>query len=330
MKMLGSTSPRKLRLQARNIVQRCFELLPATILALVLLNGSRDLFRFEDVTVPAASLQQASAASQPLLPVQVHDAQWRFCDGATIERPCVFDLGLNKGQSSAFYIMDPATRVLAVEANPVLVKAGNQRFEAPITEGRLKIVHTGIAERKGERLTFWVNTANDKFSSFYEDVGCRLPTNKYMKHGDHTYCHRIEVETATCAQLVRTHGTPRYLKVDVEGMDKTCLRSLADLPLDERPQFVSKENVEPGDLEMLQKLGYNKFKAVNQALLEHKFMNNAAMRGTSGPWGEDAVDAFVGKKWQTFKEMDARMPLSKRADVNGKKWRVWYDLHAAK
>lgn len=329
--MFGTSgNPRKLRFQPRNIIQRCLELLPPTILALLLLKGSRELFRIDSVANKVAIVTRETANHSPPQPVKVHDAQLRFCDCVIDKRPCVFDLGLNKGQSSAYYLLNHKTRVLAVEANPVLVKRGRKRFEKSISEGRYKLVHTGIAEHVGQVLTFWVNTKNDKFSSFYERVGCRYPDNTWPKSGDHKYCNRIEVKTATCAQLIRTHGTPQYLKVDVEGMDKTCLHALGDLPLKERPKFVSKENVEPGDLEMLQKLGYNRFKAVNQAFLEDKYKRNPNMRGTSGAWGDEAEDAFVGTRWQSLEEMGARMPLPKRVIVKGKDWKAWYDLHAAK
>lgn len=247
----------------------------------------------------------------------------RFCDEGT--GPCLFDVGFNHGQSTAYYFdyhnaaASPAPRVLAVEANPLLVEQGLKRFHSKLSlkdkdnvssgsNPRFKLVHAGIAGKAGETLDFWVNTIHDKFGSFYESIGCRLPSGEdpqKTKDGsvDHTYCRQIKVDTITCADLLRTHGTPQYLKVDVEGMDKTCLRSLFDLDGALRPQFVSKENLDITDFEYLGELGYTKFKVVNQAVLELKFKDDPTMRGSSGPWGNEAEDMFVGREWQSAEEL---------------------------
>lgn len=311
--------------------------IPVVILALLLLKGTTEVFDFVSISSSPKLWAQTEAPAAPapppppVLPKQRRrqPQHRRFCDAALPTQPCIFDLGMNKGQSSAFYLRDPNALVLAVEANPVLVKKGGKRFGQAKDAGKFKLVHAGIAEKKGQTLTFWVNKASDKFSSFLEDVGCRYPGGQYPKPGDHSYCSRITVKTNTCADLVRAHGTPRYLKVDVEGMDRTCLQSLSDLPREKRPRYVSKENVEEADFGVLLSLGYTKFKAVNQAVLESRFQNDPNMRGTSGPWGENAVDMFVGNNWQTIEELKARMPLPKSAMVDGHRWNAWYDLHAA-
>ncbi len=297
--------------------------LPTVLLALLLLKSSTEVFDFVNISrSPHTSIAEAQAGTlaQPI--------PRRFCDAKTITSPCIFDLGFNRGQSSAFYLRDPNALVLAVEANPILVEKGAKRFETQLLAGKFKIMHAGVAKLKGETLTFWVNTFSSKFSSFFQEVGCRYPGGKYAQVGDYKHCRRIEVKTNTCADLVRTYGTPDYLKVDVEGMDRTCLRSLALLPVEQRPRYVSKENAWTTDLDYLVELGYTKFKVVNQAQLESRFENDPNMRGTSGPWGEQAVDVFVGQRWQSYEEMKARMPLPKRMVVDGKKWDAWYDLHA--
>lgn len=260
-----------------------------------------------------------------------HSGPQRYCDGATRDAPCIFDMGLNLGQSSAYYLRDPRARVLAVEANPLLAKQGLERFSVERDSGSFRVLHVGVAPEgtAGPALTFWVNTKNSKFSSFHETVGCRYAAGVMATRGDHTLCYRVQVPTRTCSSIIREHGTPSYMKVDIEGYDWACLASLKELPLAQRPKYVSKENLRDNDLETLLNLGYTRFKVVNQALWEKRFMNDKLMRGTSGDWGEKAQDIYIGTNWHSAEQLRARLPLPKDSTIDGSRMAAWYDLHAA-
>lgn len=164
----------------------------------------------------------------------------KFCEGA----PCIFDLGHNSGQDTADYLSTglQGTRVLAVDANPILISKSTLRFAQAIREGRLKLINAGLGRHSGESLTFWVNSGNNLYSSFKEELGCRT---KYGGQRDDSAprknCISKTIRMRTCANLVEEFGTPTYLKIDIEGMDVACLDSLKALYVEQRPRYVSME-----------------------------------------------------------------------------------------
>lgn len=275
---------------------------------------------------------KASSFEPPSAPA----AKKRFCDGATLASPCVFDIGLNSGQDTALYLRESNARVIAVEANPTLIEAAKHRFVGALSSNRLQLVPVGLTDMKPvpgavhPTITFWVNTQNDKFGSFVEQLGCRTGAGKTVPAGDHTSCRRIEIPTRTCRDLVVQYGRPTYMKIDIEGMDRACFRSLGSLPLSERPGYLSVENVFAWDIDELVGLGYKRFKMVNQMVLEAKARGNPSMLGNSGPWGDKAVDQFLGVGWHTVEEAKKRLPLPPTITFpDGVTVKAWYDLHAA-
>lgn len=285
-------------------------------------------------SAPADANQAPSLlpANAPLANQQANAS--RFCDNSTPQHPCIFDIGLNTGQDTSSYLSSPTARVVAVEANPTLIHRASEKFASAIRDNRLTLVRVGLTNLKPEDatsakpvLTFWVNTANDKFGSFVESLGCRSARGDLMPTGDHTYCRRIEIATKTCDTLIREFGTPEYMKIDIEGMDRACFRSLTNVQAHERPKYLSVENVFAWDVDELVRLGYKKFKIVNQAVLEASASKE--MKGNSGPWGEEAEDQFIGKRWHTEAEAKARLPLPGTVTIQNRPRKAWYDLHAS-
>ena len=90
-------------------------------------------------------------------------------------RPIIFDIAFNNGDDTALYLAH-GYAVVAVEANPALVEAGQNRFAAHIRSGRLKIVAKAIhRSAKGGRplgLQFHISNVNNQWSSFDPLVAC--------------------------------------------------------------------------------------------------------------------------------------------------------------
>ena len=87
--------------------------------------------------------------------------------------------------------------------------------------------------------------------------------------------------TTTCLALIREHGLPTVLKVDIEGLDRACVESLAADPA-ARPRYVMIEDKSAMDL--LTSPGYTRFKlqhgySVAQARVAPRAL--AARRGRS-------------------------------------------------
>jgi len=200
----------------------------------------------------------------------------------------VFDLGAHRGEDTDFYLK-LGYRVVAVEANPALVAELEERFRDAIRRGELVVVGRAIGEREGT-IRFFVNRTISVWGT--ADPAWAERNRKLGADSE-----EIAVECVRLPDLIRRHGCPHYLKVDVEGADMQCVRSLAEL--DCRPKYLSLESSKVSwsdladELATCEALGYTRFKVVGQrwhgggrfdttsgARVTHSFE-----RGASGPFG---------------------------------------------
>ena len=260
---------------------------------------------------------------QELPPMSPETRPPKFCD----HHPCIFDLGHNNGQDTYYYLSNSDAHVLAVEANPLLIRQSQNKFRSEIATGRLRLLPMGLSEvRDAPTLTFWINTVDDKFSSFSKELGCRGQNRDGQKITSDTFCKAVRVPTTTCDRLIHEYGTPDYMKIDIEGRDGSCIHSLWHVMPEQRPRYLSVENVSQKVIETLVLLGYKYFKVVEQSGLQVGIPKH--LDGYSGPWGEEAIDIETGRMWRLRSEVPSRESLPKKISVNGKARSAWYDLHA--
>jgi FkbM family methyltransferase len=249
----------------------------------------------------------------------------------------VFDVGMNNGDDSAYYL-SRGYAVVAIEANPILADRARHRFEKEIAAGQMWIEEVGIGDQSGNA-NFWINDERDVFSSFYHARAAR----NGMK------CHAIRVACTSLDTLLKKYGVPYYLKLDVEGNEASCLRCLDSFPL---PQYVSVEAENLEYLQLLWQLGYREFAIAdqmrhnsnlpdfdNETILsrvakqscsfadrfKNRFTRVPFPRGCSGPLAEEA--RF---KWGTFEEvaynwLHLYFGHSNRGTLSRSSW---YDFHA--
>ncbi len=221
----------------------------------------------------------------------------------------VIDLGFLNGEDSAYY-MSKGFDVVAVEASPLLYEAAKFRFTEELSSGKLKLHNRVITDYWRGPIAFYANKERPEVSSTEEWIASQ--NDKY--------------ETVPCLidsmgfhDLIFTCGIPYYLKVDIEGMDKTisdCLLVLGGLP-----RFVSFE-LNKVDYEKifsnLKAVGYTKFQLVNQI---HNKPNS------SGPFGE-----FLDQdKWLDFDTaLERYMKYRELKMIDNVNLGVgWIDLHAS-
>jgi FkbM family methyltransferase len=176
----------------------------------------------------------------------------------------VIDVGFHRGEDARFYL-DKGFRCVAVEANPTLVARAHEQFANEITDGRLRVIEAAIAEQSGTVQMAVSDQATD-WSSLSPEFVAR---NQALSG---THYDTIEVQAVRFEEVLAEVGCPRYLKVDIEGMDMLCIRALRSF--DERPEFVSVESAVSSldaplskifdELAELWNLGYRKFAYVNQ------------------------------------------------------------------
>ena len=230
--------------------------------------------------------------------------------------------------------------MVAVEANPLLVAAMERRFANAIAEGRLSIVGAAISE---ESDTARLSVCDDiaAWTSVDADFVARA-TRQGARY------HTVEVPALRFETLLAEHGIPHYLKIDIEGHDMLCVKALREV--DQRPDFLSIESAVTspgggfhsvsGELAELWRLGYRRFKYVDQSRLPAAFPAHSSGpfgEATRGDWSSVGPALAQGAALRLHYDLGAE-PGRLGATVTGRgvqKLRHvlrrplgWYDLHA--
>jgi FkbM family methyltransferase len=226
----------------------------------------------------------------------------------------IYDVGLCDGADTVFYLAK-GFRVVAVEANPVLVASAKRRFEKDIKAGRLTIVQKAIAVEPG-RATFGMHRVNPHWSSLvHKRLQARMSDD----------LETIEVECSTLTDIIAEYGVPYYLKIDIEGSDLDAIKSLRFV--NALPRYVSAEAHSEQIVAVLHDLGYRRFKLVDQReknqlnlwpwnWKEGRYVWTRFTLFQSGPFGEEAPG-----QWVTREEVIAAFA---KAETDA----TWYDFHA--
>jgi FkbM family methyltransferase len=272
----------------------------------------------------------------------------------------IYDVGLYDGGDTAYYLFR-GYRVVAVDANPLMIERARSRFAKEIASGRLTLLNVGISDAPGTA-TFWVSE-REEWSSFDRAVASRNGTPHKA----------LPVPTVPFREILAENGVPHYLKIDIEGNDRYCVEALAGTAL---PKHISVESECAGDsadlpeqqalemLEALRDVGYKRFKLVNQggwsavrpsamarfslrlatsvargrlraaglARVANRFTDTARIAalgfrfppGSSGPWGDDIPGAWMGFEKARSLYLHVRRSFFAQPSLSS----FWYDWHA--
>lgn len=257
----------------------------------------------------------------------------------------VYDIGAHRGEDSDYYLK-LGYRVVAVEANPHLVERLRERFSREIADGTYTLIPNAIGERDAE-IAFYVNRNNTAWGTADAAWAER---NRLMGADS-------EVITVRCVRFIdvlRQHGCPHYLKIDIEGADVRCVEDLVEARA--TPAYISIESSKVSwralllEFRMLSSLGYNKFKVVDQCQFKRrrittsdgKTIDYAFGHGASGPFGEDLDGRWMTRRlaiaryipiFLAYKTMGDNTLLSKllaKTPFFGRLLNLvsWYDTHA--
>lgn len=133
----------------------------------------------------------------------------------------VFDIGANVGELTQAFLALGASRVVAVEPTPHLVAELKR-----IRDRRLTVVSAAAGRERGH-LPFNVSNFSNvsSFSAkWLDNVAHDVPG------GPPKWIEQIQVEVMTLDDLIRTHGMPDYIKIDVEGYEIEVLQGLTKAP----------------------------------------------------------------------------------------------------
>ena len=213
----------------------------------------------------------------------------------------IFDVGLHRGEDTEFYLKK-GFRVVAFEAAPDLAEACRARFHREIAEQRLVIIEGAIVENPspGQVVTFYQNPSHSMWGTVCTDWADR---NVCLGSDSDT----ISVPAVDFVAALKTYGIPYYLKVDIEGMDRVCLKALEQFEC--KPDFLSIESEKRefdallAEIDLLDALGYTGFKAVQQEQIgrqhepkparEKQRVGHHFSEGASGLFGRDLPGRWV-------------------------------------
>lgn len=259
----------------------------------------------------------------------------------------VFDVGAHKGEDSDYYLKK-GFRVVAIEANPVLADELREKFATELSSGALILIEAAVADHDGE-VDFFVNeksvwgTTQKDWADRNQEMGMQSTL--------------IRVPAVKFNWIIEKFGVPHYLKIDIEGSDMLCLHALAQTPA--RPSFISIESSKTSwaalilEFDLLEKLGYRRFKIINQRWVpdqvepnpsrEGSYSNHIFPKDSSGLFGDDLPGPWLTKRQALTKyalifvqyrlfgdntigrKLLSRMPLFfRRRLIPG-----WFDTHAA-
>jgi FkbM family methyltransferase len=223
----------------------------------------------------------------------------------------IYDLGSNNGDDIPYYLKK-AHKVVAVEANPMLCELIRRRFAAEITRGHLVLENCVLTKDDlAADVPFYIHKRDHVLSQF--------PEPSQPEDFD-----EVRLASKSVLQLIAAHGTPHYIKVDVEHYDEVILRAL--FQNDIRPAYISAESHSVGVFCILVALGhYRAFKLVNGPSVGIQYKQHTIKvdegletysfpRHSAGPYGED-----VSGEWISPEEF---FPL---LAIEGLGWR---DIHA--
>jgi FkbM family methyltransferase len=274
---------------------------------------------------------------------------------AAIDPELIIDVGMHRGEDTEFYLRK-GFRVVAIEANPVLAASVAERLAAYIVSGQLQVLNLGIAAAPG-KARFGIADEASVWGSLSEEF-IRRNERQGVRY------RYVEIDCVRFEDILRAHGVPYYLKIDIEGIDMECVRALHGVAA--RPRFVSIESAVTSnhavfggvfaELAHLWVLGYRSFKYVNQRdnprracpnpPREGRYVPASFNRDSSGPFGEETPG-----EWRsiaaTLRRATALMTWHNLVGYNGR-WAdhlpgavyrrlhrgvfgtdvSWYDLHA--
>lgn len=177
----------------------------------------------------------------------------------------IFDVGMHTGEDTVYYLAK-GFRVVGVDADPNLIESAKNHFSDYLVANQLVLLNFALSSKDNEELDFHISQ-NTEWSSLRKSISDRRSL----------YKETIKVKSKRLSSIMVEFGVPYYCKIDVEAYDKVCLETLSDLS--ELPQFLSVETECTDEseaitdeealatLNMLKRLGYGKFKLVNQSSL---------------------------------------------------------------
>ena len=208
----------------------------------------------------------------------------------SLNKKIIYDIGSNNGDDIPYYLLK-CDLVVAVEANPELCDQIRNRFKDQISNGSLIVENCVLTESKSSnQVVFYIHKTNHVLSQFPKPID----TNQFKE---------VILPSKNVIELIREHGAPYYIKIDIEHYDQIILRELFINNI--MPPYISSESHSIEIFCMLVIMGkYNAFKLVDGASVSAQYKeyevstNNGSIKysfphHSAGPFGNDISGPWI-------------------------------------
>jgi FkbM family methyltransferase len=231
----------------------------------------------------------------------------------------IYDIGAHAGDDTAFYLAK-GFRVVAIEANPEMAVRIRSRFRDAINDGRLMLIEGAISSAPGTTL-FYVHNESSDWSTAQK--------SERFAVGNH---REIIAKNVLIQDVIRLHGAPYYMKVDIEGGEIDVFKHFPDF--ESCPAYVSFEDHSQTEaiLPILTECGYSTFKVVEQgAKPGQEETPNPPLEGQYVPFKFDgymsgAFGLELPGDWIDETALHTEIAIIREAQLRGE-WGRWYDIH---
>ncbi len=214
----------------------------------------------------------------------------------------VYDIGMYHGEDAAYYLKR-GFRVIGIEADPEHAAYCRARFANEIAQDRLILLEGAIAPPFTQSVAFYKNIENPVWGSI-DPMWVERNERRGTRH-QLIFVARVDLD-----ECFTRYGMPYFMKIDIEGADMLCVHALENHIV--RPAYLSLESDMKSlarletEIRLLETLGYNAFRAVQQSNLPARTRDLALPDGVthtfaygcSGPLPEE-----FPAPWQSAREI---------------------------
>lgn len=177
-----------------------------------------------------------------------------------------FDIGANVGKWTLLNIsMLDCNKIISVEASPITFKSLETNINSisnamKSMNKQIECVNYAICDNNGNDITFYHCPNNDVISTINKNW-LISPSSRFYN----TPYTEIKCKTMTLDNLISKYGKPHLIKVDVEGGEFECIKSLTQKVENLCFEWASETNdITFKCLDYLTTLGYKYFYIQNQ------------------------------------------------------------------